>query len=285
MAKSPYKRFFPWYDRAGRFFPLKAACFLFVLFPGVGTAITWAVEGLGPRPVTIAIHTVGDWGVRFLLLSLAVTPFRRLFFWPKLIFVRRMLGVAAAAYIVIHFCLYVVDQKFDLGKVASEIVLRIYLTIGFVGLVGLLALAITSTDGMMKRLGKNWRRLHTLAYPIGVIAVIHFMLQSKSNVSEPVLMGGFFLWLMTWRALDRARVEVTPAVLLAMAIGLTAVTALGEASWYALASNFRFERVFLANFNPPAMGGLRPAGWMLLTGLFVTAFAASRAESFRLRGR
>lgn len=284
MARSPYKSFLPWYDRAGRFFPLKAACLVLVLLPGLALAVEWALYGMGPRPVTIAIHTVGDWTVRFLLLALAVTPFRRLLFWPKLVFVRRMLGVAAAAYVLIHFTLYVVDQKFDLAKVASEIVLRIYLTIGFVALLGLVALAATSTDGMVRRMGRNWRRLHYLAYPIGVLAVVHFMLQAKSNVSEPVLMGGFFLWLMAWRVLDRRGIDVTPGHLLALALGLTVVVALGEATWYHLASGVKFERVFLANFNPPATG-LRPAGWMLAAGLFMTAFAASRAESFRLRGR
>ena len=97
----------------------------------------------------------------FVVFSLAVSPARRLFAAPKLINMRRTLGVTAFCYALLHLTLYVVEQKYDLAKVLSEIVLRIYLTIGFIALIGLIALAATSTDGMIRRLGaQRWNRLH-----------------------------------------------------------------------------------------------------------------------------
>ena len=116
-----------------------------------------------------------------------------------MLLVRRNVGVAAACYAVAHLSLYVVDQNFKLLTVVSEIALRFYLTIGFVALLVLLALAGTSTDGWVKRLGGNWKRLHRLAYPVGAVALLHFYIQSKLNVSEPVFVSGLFVWLMAWR--------------------------------------------------------------------------------------
>ncbi len=138
------------------------------------------------------------------MVSLAVSPLRRIGQWNKLIAVRRMLGVAVLAYAAAHFALYVVDQKFDIVRVASEIVLRFYLTIGFVALLGLMALGATSTDAMIRRLGaQGWNRLHGLVYVIGILALLHFMIQSKLDVSQPVLMVGLFLLLMGQRLLAR----------------------------------------------------------------------------------
>ena len=131
--------------------------------------------------------------MRFLLLSLAVTPLRRIANYPKLILVRRMLGLTVLAYGVVHLGLYVVDQNFILSKVVSEIVSRFYLTIGFVALLGLTVLGITSTDGMIRRLGKAWPRLHKSVYLIAILGLIHYYLQAKIDVSDPVyvaLLGG-----------------------------------------------------------------------------------------------
>ena len=108
---------------------------------------------LEPRPFNEAIHQFGLWTIRLIFLALAVTPLRQILQWPRLILVRRMIGVAAFAYAITHLTLYTADQMFDLAKVASEIVHRIYLTIGFTAVLGLSALAATSTDGMIRRLG------------------------------------------------------------------------------------------------------------------------------------
>src|SRR5260370_968588 len=108
-----------------------------------------------------------------------------------------MIGVAAFAYAITHLSLYTADQMFDLAKVASEIVHRIYLTIGFSAVVGLAALAATSTDGMIRRLGpRNWQRLHRLVYLIALLAVVHYCMQSKLDLWEPSIMAGIYGWLI-----------------------------------------------------------------------------------------
>ena len=142
------------------------------------------------------------WTIRLLFLALAVTPLRQAWRWPQLILLRRMIGVAAFCYVVAHVSGYVVDQAFDLTKVFSEIVSRIYLTIGAVAVLGLAALAATSTDAMIRRIGgRNWRRLHQAGYGIAMLATIHFFMQSKLFVGEATVMGGLYLWLMGYRLL------------------------------------------------------------------------------------
>ena len=135
------------------------------------------------------------------MLSLAMTPARALFDWMPLIHVRRRIGVAAACYAGAHFLIYVLDQKWNLIVVATEIAKRFYLTIGFVALLMLVALAVTSTDGWQKRLRRNWKRLHWLIYPAAFIALVHFFIQSKVKIGEPAFTAGLFAWLMLWRVL------------------------------------------------------------------------------------
>ncbi|MCB1487169.1 MAG: sulfoxide reductase heme-binding subunit YedZ, partial [Bauldia sp.] len=126
----------PWNDRAGRFAPFKAAVLVLVTLPALWllyrslTGSPAEPTALGPRPYIEAIHFVGDWTIYLLLVTLAVTPARRLFDWSKLIQVRRIIGLSALAYILLHFVLYIFDSKFNLGFVVTEIATRIYLTIG-----------------------------------------------------------------------------------------------------------------------------------------------------------
>lgn len=273
----------PWNDRAGKLSALKLIVFLGVLAPGLWIAAQAATGTLGSKPVTSAIHQSGDWAVRFLLLSLLVTPLRFVADWPKLIAVRRMVGVAAAAYAAFHLAFYVVEQAFNLQKVASEIVLRFYLTIGFVGLLGLIALAATSTDAMIRRLGSaGWNRLHLLTYPIAFIAIWHFFLQTKLDVSEPVLMLGFFVWLMGFRLMRRSGFAAGPLQLAALAIISAVATALLEALWYATMTGVMASRILYANLD--VAFGIRPALWVGLAGLALAAVNLARMRG-RSRGR
>ena len=144
---------YPWQDYSGRLSPLKLAVFIALFLPGLWTAFAFGMGWLQPRPFTEAIHQVGLWMLRFLFIALAITPLRQIVQWPRLILVRRMVGVAAFTYGLAHISLYLADLKFDFAKAATEIALRIYLTIGFTALLGLTALAATSTDAMVRRLG------------------------------------------------------------------------------------------------------------------------------------
>ncbi len=267
----------PWIDYGGRFSPLRAAVFAALFLPFLYTAALFPLGWLGARPVTEAIHNMGLWTIRLLFIALAITPARQLLDWRRLIEVRRMVGVAACVYILIHFVLYCADEAWDLGTVASEIVLRIYLTIGFAALVGLCTLAATSSDGMVRRLGRRWQKLHAIVYGIAFLALIHFFIQSKADVWEPTWMAGFYLWLMGWRVLDRwtKRGQAMPLWRLA-ALGLAAgvLTALGEAAYWWWLRGVPVLRVLDSNF---ATGlGVRPSWVVLGAGLAVVVLAAAR---------
>jgi sulfoxide reductase heme-binding subunit YedZ len=270
----------PWRDRRGRLLPFKAAVLVSLLVPGALYAMWLATGELGGRPVMETIHGTGLWAIRLLLISLAITPFARALDWNGLLLVRRNVGVAAAVYAVAHLCLYVVDQNFKLLTVVSEIALRFYLTIGFAALLVLLALAVTSTDGWVKKLGRNWKRLHRLAYPLGAVTLLHFYIQSKLNVSEPVFVSGLFIWLMAWRSVPEAwrrkqGIAFTGALYGGLAIVSALATAGLEFAWYGLATKVNPWRVIVA--NETIERGLRPAHWVfVVTASLVIVFIARR---------
>ncbi len=262
-----------WRDHAGRFSPLKAVTLLLVLYPAIELAVLWALHDLGGRPVTEVLHGLGDWAVRFLLLSLAVTPARSVFDWPGVVRLRRMLGVAAACYAGAHFLLYCVDQKWQLGTVAAEIALRFYLTVGFSALLMLGVLAVTSSDGWQKSLGRRWKRLHRLVFVLLPLVLFHYFLQSKSDVSDAVFVTGLACWLMLWRLAPKrwqGRVLLLPP--LALLAGLA--TAGIEAAWYGLATGARAWLVLQANLSVDF--GPRPAVTVTLCGLGIFLVALLR---------
>lgn len=270
---------YPWYDYSRKTSPLKLAVFIALFLPAAWVLLAYPIGALGARPLNEAIHQVGLWTLRFLFIALAVTPLRAILNWQRLVLVRRMIGVAAFAYIMVHFLLYIGDQAFDLFKVASEIVRRIYLTIGFAALLGLAALAATSTDGMVRRLGqRRWQWLHRLVYAIAVLAVIHYSMQSKLEQWEPTIMAGILAWLLGYRLLARfvaVRGRVPLAWVGALGIAAAVLTALGEALYFYLTLGVDPMRVLNANLSLDT--GLRPAIVVLGLGLAVTLAGAVRA--------
>ncbi len=169
----------------------KPILFLLCLLPlAYLVAATFAVAGLGlgANPVEELLHELGRWGLKFLLLSLSITPLRRWSGWNWLIGYRRMLGLFAFFYIVLHFTVYaVLDQSLNLSAIGADILKRPYITLGMAGLLMLVPLAVTSTKGMMRRLGKRWQKLHRLVYVIAIVAVWHFYWQVKLDTLEPTL--------------------------------------------------------------------------------------------------
>ena len=269
-------------ERSGRWSSIKIGAFVAALMPALWIAYQAFADELGARPVTEAIHQAGDWALRILLIALAVTPAQRILHYPRIILARRTFGVACAGYAVLHLSLYVLDQHFDLFKVASEIVLRIYLLIGALALAGLLALASTSTDGAIQRLGsRRWIALHRLVYAIAPLAIVHFFIQSKLETYQPVLMAGFLIWLLAYRILYRRNGEVTPLHLLLLAIAVAAVTAVGEAMLYTFTSGVDGWLVLLAHFDIDME--VRPAWWVLAAGLAVAGLAFWRQKPARQR--
>jgi sulfoxide reductase heme-binding subunit YedZ len=272
----------PWRDRRGKFLPLKAGVLAAVCVPGLLAAFWWAHGDLGGRPVIEVIHETGLWAVRFLLIALAVTPLRAALNWGKLLLLRRMLGLTALAYAVAHFSLYIVDQNGNLLVVASEIIHRFYLTIGFTVLLGLIALGVTSTDQAIRRMGRWWKRLHRLSYPLGVLALLHYFIQSKVNVSEPVFVAGLYVWLMLWRALPvtwQRPIAIYPVLAL-----LSGVAAAGiEFAWYGIATHINPWRVLAA--DETLRFGLRPAHYVVLVTFSLGVLILIRRFAPMLRPR
>jgi sulfoxide reductase heme-binding subunit YedZ len=272
MTLSSLAPYAPWTNRRGKLCPLRLVVFLCLLLPAVTLLSGLAFGPVQAEPYEAALHASGDWAVRFLLLSLAVTPLRRIFSWNRIAGLRRMIGVSVLAYALLHLGLYAAQEQWNLLKVASEIGQRIYLTIGFVALLGLSVLGATSFDTAIRKLGRNWQRLHSLVYGIGVLALVHFFLQSKSDVTEPTLMAGLFVLLMLYRGGVKARVDISNPLVLA---GGTVLAALGTAgiefAWYALATGIPADRVFAANFDVAT--AIRPAVWVGLVGVGVAAAA------------
>lgn len=261
--------FTPWRDRAGRLSGLRIAAMLLIIAPALVFAAGIATEGFGPEPLKETTLFTGLWALRVLWFSLLVTPAGRLLEWPRLLQLRRMIGLGAVFWLLAHFALYVIDQQGAIGKIVSEIVLRFYLTIGFVALVGLLVLAFTSSDAWVRGLGRGWKRLHRLVFPVAFLGVLHAIIQAKSNASEPLMMAGLLLWLMGWRLLPR-EVSLRLGALVALALAIWAATAAAEYLWYANFTNLPAGRIFMANFDLAVAP--RPA---LQAALIALGFAAA----------
>ncbi|NOR18952.1 MAG: sulfoxide reductase heme-binding subunit YedZ [Xanthomonadales bacterium] len=144
--------------------------------------------GLGANPIEELLHQLGRWGLKFLLLTLTITPVRRWFGWNWLLRFRRMLGLFVFFYILLHFVTYaVLDQGLEFGLIIEDVIERPYITLGMTGLFLLIPLALTSTRGMMRRLGKRWQKLHRLMYIIAIVGVWHFYWQVKLDTLDAII--------------------------------------------------------------------------------------------------
>lgn len=264
-----------WRDRRGRISALRIATLLFLLLPLAKAAIEAGDIVHGARPLNEMIHRAGFWALVFLGVTLAVTPFRRIFRYGNLIDVRRMLGVGTFCYITAHLALFFADQSYDVGKFIHEITHRVYLIIGAIAWLGLATLAATSTDGMVRRLGGlRWRRLHQAIYAIALLALIHYFQQTKADVTVPTFAAGLFLWLIAYRVLAwwQDGSELSTLSLFGLAIGVSVVTFLGEAIGIAIAFHVSPVRVLGTIFDFDA--GIRPGWQVLAAGLAVTVVDA-----------
>ena len=254
-------------------FVVRQITLAFLLWPLADLAWNAWADQLGAKPITQAIHWVGDWTVVFLLVTLALTPARAIFGWQPLVSIRRRVGVATALYALLHLALYAYDQNWNLLFVASEIVKRFYLTIGFVALLLLQVLAVTSTDGWQRKLKKNWQRLHRLIFLILPLALVHFLMQSKINITDATLATGLASWLILWRLVPRRR-RSSLVTLTLITLAAPLITVGVECAWYGWVNHVNAWRVFDANFNPALAP--RPALKVLLAGAAVLIFAAAR---------
>jgi sulfoxide reductase heme-binding subunit YedZ len=273
-----------WRDRRGRVSPLRIAALAFLLVPPALALYAWYAHMLAPRLLNDLVHRTGYWALIFMLVALAITPIRRSGRFSGLIDVRRMIGVGAFCYATLHILLYIADERFDLIKVVLEIVKRLYLTIGFVAWLGLLALAITSNDTMVKRLGAmRWRRLHQVTYVVAFLSLIHFFQQTKADFTLPATIAGLFGWLMVYRVVAAWKgPELSTLALFVTTLAVALATFLGEAAgialWYKVSPMTVLSTVF--DFDL----AIRPGWWVLGAGLAVCLLDFVRSYTQGARG-
>ncbi len=195
---------------SGSFYRLtKPVVFLLCMLPLailVLRAFSLAGFGLGANPIEELLHDLGRWGLKFLLLSLSITPLRRWTGWNWLVRFRRMLGLFAFFYVLLHFLTYaVLDQGLDAAYIFEDVLKRPYITLGMGALLLLIPLAVTSTKGMMRRLGKRWQKLHRLVYVIAVMAIWHFYWQVKLDTLDATIYALLLCILLLTRVYYRFR--------------------------------------------------------------------------------
>jgi sulfoxide reductase heme-binding subunit YedZ len=272
-----------WRDRRGRLSVLRLATLALLLTPLAKVVFEAGEIAHGARPLNELIHRAGFWALVFLGVTLAVTPFRRILRYGSLIDIRRMLGVGTFCYIAAHLALFFADQSYSFGKLFHEITHRVYLIIGATAWLGLAALAATSTDGMVRRLGgPRWRRLHQAIYAIALLGLIHYFQQTKADVTVPTFAASLFLWLIAYRVLAwwQGASELSTASLLGLSIVVSLLTFAGEAVGIGIAFHGSPMRVLGTVFDFDA--GIRPGWQVLAAGLAVVAIDAVMA---RLRNR
>jgi sulfoxide reductase heme-binding subunit YedZ len=183
---------------------IKPALFVICALPFL--SLVWAAfeiggASLGTNPVETVQDTFGQWGLRFIVITLAVTPLRDWLNMPWLVQLRRMLGLYAFFYVLMHFLTWLLlDQGLYWSFILEDIAKRPFITIGFTALLMLIPLAVTSTNKMMRRLGKRWKKLHRLIYVISLLGVWHYYWQVKSDTTEPLIYLAIVLVLLGWRA-------------------------------------------------------------------------------------
>ncbi len=185
----------------------KPILFILCLLPVVLLVFNASTGNLSADPIEDITYTTGEWSLRFLLITLCVTPLRHITGWYTLIRVRRMLGLFAFFYVCLHFLTYIVlEQYFAWPEIVEDILTRNYILVGFLGFVLLIPLAVTSTNKMVKRLGgKRWLQLHRLIYVATVAGILHFLWLVKSDVTEPIIHAIILTLLLAYRAFQQRR--------------------------------------------------------------------------------
>ncbi len=204
-----YAKYMPW---------LKAALFVAALAPLARLIFFGVSDRLGANPIEFITRSTGTWTLVFLLVTLTVTPLRKLSGWNSLIKLRRMFGLFAFFYACLHFTTYIwLDQFFDLASIYKDVIKRPFITVSFPSFLLMIPLALTSTNAMVRRLGgKRWQRLHRLVYVIAIGGVIHYWWLVKKDITDPAIYAFILVLLLAYRVLvavrKRQAIDVAPKV-------------------------------------------------------------------------
>ena len=187
---------------------VKPVIFFMALIPFIWLLLKVFQNDLGPDPAQALSIETGEWTLRFLLLTLAITPFRQIFRMVEIARLRRMIGLFAFFYASIHFLSW---MAFILGfrwlAIAEELVERPYITVGFLAYVILFLLGVTSTNSMVRRLGKNWKRLHKFVYAASILAIVHLLWILRTDVTEAVIYGVLLVILLGYRIIRKLKLN------------------------------------------------------------------------------
>lgn len=189
---------------------LQAGAFLACLIPLGLLGFDAYTDNLGANPIEVITRSTGTWTLLFLLITLSITPLRKISGWHWLIRLRRMFGLFAFFYACLHFTTYIwLDQFFDLDDIVRDIPKRPFITVGFASFVLLIPLALTSTSGMIRRLGRRWQQLHRLVYLISIGGVAHYLWLVKADRAKPLLYGAILTLLLASRLLLKWRPKLS----------------------------------------------------------------------------
>lgn len=262
-----FARLLPETDGTDGFPLLRAGALFIVALPGLSLCLDLALGRLDPQPFSLAIRNTGDWALYLLVASLAVGPAARLFDWPDLNRIRRIVGLAALSYGLAHAVLFWLDQRFSLAQLAAEIVSRPGLLTGLVGLAGLSVLGAASADRALRRLSRHGGWLGRLAHWLAALLILHALLQSKLDVTGPILLCGFLFWLTGYRLLETFHVRLEARSLAALAATAAASAMAAEVAWYHAARSIPVPAMVAAELY--AGVAIRPAWWVFAAGLAV----------------
>lgn len=258
----------PWFDAAGRFSLIKLIVFIGCCLPALWMAGEFSSGNWDfPSPYVNLIYHSGLWATYLLLACLAVTPMRRISGIGRLAQLRRLLGVASFFYCAIHVIAWFGLRFWDWAALGTELAGRLSLWIATLSMLVLLALAVTSFDGVIRSMGQRWKRLHNLVYAAAFLAVLHFLMSPGSLQGIPFLMAGAYFWLMGWRMLERRRQGNNPLALAGLGLAAALFALLlqplwlvtvqagrtGQDFWAALADNINLDLWIYLGVPPVAM--------------------------------
>jgi sulfoxide reductase heme-binding subunit YedZ len=282
----------PWQDRQRNFSWLKAGAFALVLLPAIRFAYQFATREYGYLPIAFGNMTYwsGVWATVILLLALAVTPAMAILRWYALVDVRRMIGVTAVVYTVVHTVFFFGLRSWNFANIANESFTRLTLLVATLSTIGLIVLGATSLDAAIRRMGvRNWQRLHNTNYVISGLAILHVAL-ARGTYPEQYLLTGIFLWLMAWRVLAHYRLGADARALALLAVASSLFTALLEAGFLWSRRGYDPIGTLYNNFNPAMLEIGIPAAWQVLglglmsaLGAFAVAATAGRRQALGVK--
>jgi sulfoxide reductase heme-binding subunit YedZ len=271
----------PWQGRDGKLSWLKTATLGLLMLPGVRFAYQVAAGDFGTFPLSGMVYWSGVWATVILLFALAVTPIAKIIRWPGSIDVRRMAGVTALLYTLVHALIFFAFRSWDPLLILKETLARWSPIVATLSTVGLIILGATSFDAAVRYMGvKGWQWLHNTIYITATLAIGHVLLV-RGVYPEQFILTGIFLWLMIWRMLNRYRLGTDIKALVLLTVGSSVLTALLEAGWYWSRRNFDVPGTLRNNFSLTALEIGIPPAWQVLALGFMFVLGAIGSQALR----